>query len=130
MTGPAASTVLHRRQRSTPPARNLPGAHDLRAAALPPFRPAFFFSAVVPPCEELPPEPDFFDRLERRHVTEQVVGIHAPSRARVGRIRAARDEIAPSDTRTFKCAIVTLRLLGIKRAGTRLLGIKRAGPPL
>src|SRR5919206_3879006 len=31
----------------------------LRAAALPPLRPAAFFWAVVPPCEELPPEPDF-----------------------------------------------------------------------
>jgi hypothetical protein len=35
--------------------------HDdfFRAAALPPFRPAAFFWAVVPPCFELPPDPDF-----------------------------------------------------------------------
>jgi hypothetical protein len=32
---------------------------------LPPFRPAFFFWAVVPPCFELPPDPDFLPpRLE------------------------------------------------------------------
>jgi hypothetical protein len=31
----------------------------LRAVALPPVRAAAFFWAVVPPCEELPPEPDF-----------------------------------------------------------------------
>jgi hypothetical protein len=37
----------------------------LRAEALPPFRPAAFFCAVVPPCLGLPPEPDFFPpRLE------------------------------------------------------------------
>jgi hypothetical protein len=33
----------------------------LRAEALPPLRPAAFFCAVVPPCEEeddLPPDPD------------------------------------------------------------------------
>src|SRR3954447_11107739 len=29
------------------------------AAALPPFRPAALCCAVVPPCLELPPEPDF-----------------------------------------------------------------------
>src|SRR6186713_3528099 len=34
-------------------------AQDLRAAARPPLRPAAFFCAVVPPCFELPPEPDF-----------------------------------------------------------------------
>jgi hypothetical protein len=44
---------------------SLPGdgatRHDdlFRAAALPPFRPAAFFWAVVPPCFELPPDPDF-----------------------------------------------------------------------
>src|SRR5207237_443543 len=47
----------------------LPGRQDrpelsspylLRAAALPPLRPAAFFCAVVPPCFELPPAPDFF----------------------------------------------------------------------
>ena len=33
--------------------------------ALPPLRPAAFFCAVVPPCLELPPEPDFLPpRLE------------------------------------------------------------------
>src|SRR5437763_1303241 len=32
---------------------------DLRADARPPLRPAAFFWAVVPPCEELEPEPDF-----------------------------------------------------------------------
>src|SRR2546427_3565940 len=32
--------------------------HFLRAVALPPFRPAAFFCAVVPPCFELPPLPD------------------------------------------------------------------------
>src|SRR6185437_12292999 len=31
----------------------------LAAVALPPLRPAAFFWAVVPPCDELPPEPDF-----------------------------------------------------------------------
>jgi hypothetical protein len=34
----------------------------LRAEALPPLRPAAFFCAVVPPCEDeddLPPDPDF-----------------------------------------------------------------------
>src|SRR5438874_4395295 len=36
-------------------ARLLP---DDRAAALPPLRPAFFFCAVVPPWDELPPDPD------------------------------------------------------------------------
>lgn len=30
------------------------------AVARPPFRPAAFFWAVVPPWDELPPEPDFF----------------------------------------------------------------------
>ena len=30
------------------------------AAARPPLRPAAFFYAVVPPCDESPPEPDFF----------------------------------------------------------------------
>src|SRR4029079_9983383 len=34
-------------------------AQDLRAVARPPLRPAAFFCAVVPPCFELPPEPDF-----------------------------------------------------------------------
>jgi hypothetical protein len=37
-------------------------SYDLRAAALPPLRPAAFFCAVVPPCEELlrvEDEPDF-----------------------------------------------------------------------
>src|SRR4029453_9350308 len=34
-------------------------AQDLRAAALPPLRPAAFFCAVVPPCFELDPDPDF-----------------------------------------------------------------------
>jgi hypothetical protein len=37
----------------------------LRAVALPPFRPAAFFCAVVPPCEELPPDPDFFFTFAR-----------------------------------------------------------------
>jgi hypothetical protein len=32
----------------------------LRALALPPFLPAAFFCAVVPPWDELPPDPDFF----------------------------------------------------------------------
>src|SRR4051812_41132371 len=32
----------------------------LRAVALPPLRPASFFCAVVPPCFEPPPLPDFF----------------------------------------------------------------------
>src|SRR5262249_35576633 len=32
----------------------------LRAAALPPLRPAALWRAVVPPCLELPPDPDFF----------------------------------------------------------------------
>src|SRR4051812_3432170 len=38
------------------------GSQDLflRAVALPPLRPASFFCAVVPPCFELPPLPDFF----------------------------------------------------------------------
>jgi hypothetical protein len=39
-----------------------PGRYDLRAAALPPLRPAAFFCAVVPPCFELErelEEPDF-----------------------------------------------------------------------
>src|SRR6188508_2142207 len=37
----------------------------LRAAARPPLRPAAFFCAVVPPCRESPPEPDFLPpRLE------------------------------------------------------------------
>jgi hypothetical protein len=34
------------------------------AAALPPLRPAAFFWAVVPPCFELPPDPDFFPPRE------------------------------------------------------------------
>src|SRR5581483_10381824 len=41
--------------------RELPIAQDLAfflAVALPPFRPAAFFWAVVPPCLELPPDPD------------------------------------------------------------------------
>src|SRR5204862_5910863 len=37
----------------------------LRAAALPPLRPAAFFWAVVPPCFEDEPDPDFLPpRLE------------------------------------------------------------------
>jgi hypothetical protein len=41
------------------------GQDLLRAVAFPPFRPAAFFCAVVPPCLELPPDPDFFPpRLE------------------------------------------------------------------
>src|SRR6266567_1332195 len=40
-------------------------AYFLRAAALPPLAPAAFFCAVVPPCLELEPDPDFFrPRLE------------------------------------------------------------------
>src|SRR6188474_1616820 len=39
-------------------------AQDLRAAARPPLRPAAFFCAVVPPCFELPPEPDFLPPRE------------------------------------------------------------------
>jgi hypothetical protein len=35
------------------------GSQLLPAAALPPLRPAAFFCAVVPPCRESPPEPDF-----------------------------------------------------------------------
>jgi hypothetical protein len=36
------------------------GGYELfRAVALPPLRPAAFFCAVVPPWDELPPEPDF-----------------------------------------------------------------------
>jgi hypothetical protein len=31
----------------------LPRRYDLRAVALPPLRPAAFFCAVVPPCDEL-----------------------------------------------------------------------------
>src|SRR3954470_23940635 len=41
-----------------------PQAQDLRAAARPPLRPAAFFCAVVPPCFELPPEPDFLPPRE------------------------------------------------------------------
>ena len=37
---------------------------DLRAVARPPLRPAAFFCAVVPPCFELPPEPDFLPPRE------------------------------------------------------------------
>src|SRR5213595_3767727 len=36
----------------------------LRAVALPPLRPAAFFCAVVPPCLEFPPEPDFWPPLD------------------------------------------------------------------
>ena len=40
-------------------------AYFLRAAALPPLAPAFFFCAVVPPCSGLEPDPDFLPpRLE------------------------------------------------------------------
>src|SRR5207247_5541887 len=47
------------------PDRPASGGHFLRAAALPPLPPAFFFCAVVPPCLELEPDPDFFPpRLE------------------------------------------------------------------
>src|ERR1044072_311300 len=35
-----------------------PLTQDLRAAARPPLRPAAFFWSVVPPCFDLPPEPD------------------------------------------------------------------------
>jgi hypothetical protein len=35
------------------------GHQPFLAVALPPLRPAAFFCAVVPPCFELPPEPDF-----------------------------------------------------------------------
>jgi hypothetical protein len=48
--------------------RALPRAQFFRAAARPPLRPAAFFCAVVPPCDELlrrVPEPDCFPpRLE------------------------------------------------------------------
>src|SRR5205814_4789897 len=41
------------------------GYEDFPAAALPPFRPAAFFWAVVPPCLELLPDPeDFPPRLD------------------------------------------------------------------
>src|SRR5207247_8847508 len=47
------------------PDRSAPEAHFLRAAALPPLAPAFFFCAVVPPCLGLEPDPDFLPpRLE------------------------------------------------------------------
>jgi hypothetical protein len=43
---------------------NVVASYDLRAVALPPLRPAAFFCAVVPPCDELlrelDDEPDFF----------------------------------------------------------------------
>src|SRR5215204_6292813 len=72
-----------------------------RAVALPPFRPAAFFCAVVPPCFELPPEPDFLPpRLE------------APGELA---IRAARSLDIPLSLRASYCrSFLTLgRLLGI-----------------
>src|SRR5436190_22560361 len=43
----------------TPERDDIPYLDDFfRAVALPPLRPAAFFWAVVPPCFELPPEPD------------------------------------------------------------------------
>src|SRR4051794_39393295 len=36
---------------------------DFLAAALPPMGPASFLCAVVPPCWELPPDPDFLPPL-------------------------------------------------------------------
>src|SRR5947207_15344513 len=44
----------------TRPDTPAPEAHFLRAAALPPLAPAFFFCAAVPPCLGLEPDPDFF----------------------------------------------------------------------
>ena len=72
-----------------------------RAEALPPLRPAAFFCAVVPPCLELPPEPDFLPpRLE------------APGELA---IRAARSLDIPLSLRASYCrSFLTLgRLSGI-----------------
>src|SRR5437870_4531153 len=57
--GPGAGSL------SLGPRQACAGAHFLRAAALPPLAPAFFFCAVVPPCLGLEPDPDFLPpRLE------------------------------------------------------------------
>src|SRR5919109_2804324 len=79
----------------------------LRAVARPPLRPAAFFCAVVPPCDELPPEPDFLPpRLD------------APGEFA---IRAARSFDIPLSFRASYCfSFLTLGLLS---------GIRPSFPP-
>jgi hypothetical protein len=87
----------------------VPDVHDLRAAARPPFRPAAFFWAVVPPWDRVdrrPPLPDFFPpRLD------------APGEFAM---RAARSfDIPFSFSRSYCFSFLTLgRLLGIARTSS------------
>jgi hypothetical protein len=78
--------------------------YDLRAVALPPFRPAAFFCAVVPPCDELLRELDECEAFPPR--------LDEPGELAM---RAARDFDIPLSFRASYCfSFLTLgRLFGM-----------------